>query len=457
MKIITYEGVRGVECINKETTPVKQRCDDGVLGDVPSTKIGSGVFLMSSSPRTSISSPPKCSSYSVCGSVIMTIALPFMSLGWIEMSPPGTTSSFNQRQVYFNRLEKKSWRNLGQQSRIDSMASFVFLMDRVCPPFKKFISDHIESTPENSELHKLDLSARSEQPVNWEVFEAQKKQIQDALNAQTFHQFSAYAQQQFPGQPEQQSALIRQLQEQHYQQYMSQVYAQQAEAAVPESERRVAASTAERLDEERARDDDSDVSDEEPGDDLPSNPEIAPASLWNRKDIVEFKNAIKKEGSEGIIKVGYGETVTVRVPTHEDGTCLFWEFATDYYDIGFGVYFEWTIADSNQVSIHVSESDDEEEYDEAAAAAGVEGGSLPAQGTNPAVGDVESGGPTRAFRDPNKPRQDEIIPVYRRDCHEEVYAGSHSYPGRGVYLLKFDNSYSLWRSKTLYYRVYYSK
>jgi hypothetical protein len=46
---------------------------------------------------------------------------------------------------------------------------------------------------------------------------------------------------------------------------------------------------------------------------------------------------------------------------------------------------------------------------------------------------------------------------FRRDCHEEVYAGSHSYPGQGVYLLKFDNTYSLWRSKTLYYRVYYTR
>lgn len=52
---------------------------------------------------------------------------------------------------------------------------------------------------------------------------------------------------------------------------------------------------------------------------------------------------------------------------------------------------------------------------------------------------------------------DEIVPVYRRDCHEEVYAGSHQYPGRGVYLLKFDNSYSLWRSKSVYYRVYYTR
>ncbi|WKY09724.1 hypothetical protein Q1695_002240 [Nippostrongylus brasiliensis] len=265
-----------------------------------------------------------------------------------------------------------------------------------------------------------------------------------------------------------QSALIRQLQEQHYQQYMSQVlvplpqvaplqvYAQQAEAAVPESERRATVNANELDEEQRAHDDDSDVSDEEPGDDLPSNPEIAPASLWNRKDIVEFKNTIKKEGSEGIIKVGHGETVTVRVPTHEDGTCLFWEFATDYYDIGFGVYFEWTIADSNQVSIHVSESDEEDEYDETAGE-GVEGGAPHVPGGNAAVGDVESGGPHRRARDPSKPKQDEIIPVYRRDCHEEVYAGSHSYPGRGVYLLKFDNSYSLWRSKTLYYRVYYSK
>ena len=50
-----------------------------------------------------------------------------------------------------------------------------------------------------------------------------------------------------------------------------------------------------------------------------------------------------------------------------------------------------------------------------------------------------------------------IIPIYRRDSHEEVYAGSHAYPGKGVYLLKFDNSYSLWRSKTLYYRVYYTR
>lgn len=56
-----------------------------------------------------------------------------------------------------------------------------------------------------------------------------------------------------------------------------------------------------------------------------------------------------------------------------------------------------------------------------------------------------------------KPRVDEILPTVRRPCNDEVMVGSHLYPGRGVYLLKFDNSYSLFRSKTLFYRVYYTR
>jgi len=180
----------------------------------------------------------------------------------------------------------------------------------------------------------------------------------------------------------------------------------------------------------------------------------------------------------------------VRVPTHEEGVSLFWEFATDSYDIGFGLYFEWTVAENNNVTVHVSESDEDEDEFEggmegAGGDAGVEGGASPRPGGGAGgtggVGDVESGGGIGAGsprpRDPNKPRVDEIIPVFRRESHMEVFAGSHAYPGVGVYLLKFDNSYSLWRSKTLYvsgkegergldglpngcrfqYRVYYSK
>uniref|UniRef100_A0A915K2M8 G patch domain-containing protein 11 n=1 Tax=Romanomermis culicivorax TaxID=13658 RepID=A0A915K2M8_ROMCU len=131
--------------------------------------------------------------------------------------------------------------------------------------------------------------------------------------------------------------------------------------------------------------------------------------------------------------------IHVRVPTHEEGTCLFWEFATDDYDLGFGLYFEWTLAESNTVTVHVTESD-EEDFEENA--------------NEDKKGDVEVGKSAQEAQS-CKPQTDEIVPVYRRDCHEEVHAGSHVYPGRGVYLLKFDNTYSLWRSKCLYYRIYY--
>jgi len=66
-------------------------------------------------------------------------------------------------------------------------------------------------------------------------------------------------------------------------------------------------------------------------------------------------------------------------------------------------------------------------------------------------GDVEKGSKTLS-----NSNLGEILPVYRQDSHLLVHGGSHDFPGEGTYLLKFDNSYSLWRNKTLYYRVYYS-
>lgn len=67
------------------------------------------------------------------------------------------------------------------------------------------------------------------------------------------------------------------------------------------------------------------------------------------------------------------------------------------------------------------------------------------------VGDVERG--SKSYL---RNRYGEIMPVYRRDSHREVQAGSHDYPGEGIYLLKFDNSYSLLRNKTLFFHVFYT-
>mgnify|MGYP001793001115 CR=1 FL=1 len=120
------------------------------------------------------------------------------------------------------------------------------------------------------------------------------------------------------------------------------------------------------------------------------------------------------------------------------GTCLFWEFATEYYDLGFGVNFEWSQADTKNITVEVNESDDQDSE--------VNEDDEKPQNADGGVANPQA-----------KIRVDEILPVIRRPCNDEVIVGSHMYPGKGVYLLKFDNSYSLFRSKTLYYRVYYTR
>lgn len=67
--------------------------------------------------------------------------------------------------------------------------------------------------------------------------ESIKRQIQQALNEQTYDQFRKYAEQHYPGDPEKQGALVKQLQEQHYIQYMQQLQAvQRNEVAVKQDE-----------------------------------------------------------------------------------------------------------------------------------------------------------------------------------------------------------------------------
>ncbi|KAM6171049.1 protein TMED8 isoform 3-T3 [Erethizon dorsatum] len=172
-----------------------------------------------------------------------------------------------------------------------------------------------------------------------------------------------------------------------------------------------------------------------------SPPLMAPPCIWTFAKVKEFKSKLGKEKNSRLV-VKRGEVVTIRVPTHPEGKRVCWEFATDDYDIGFGVYFDWTPVTSTDITVQVSDSsedeeeeeDDEEEIEEP----------VP-------VGDVE-----RGSRSSLRGRYGEVLPVYRRDSHRDVQAGSHDYPGEGIYLLKFDNSYSLLRNKTLYFHIYYT-
>lgn len=352
-----------------------------------------------------------------------------------------------------------AWQNLGDISKEQAMEGFIVLLDKLCPLFTTVVEaqrrdieeklrlkreEEARKVEEERRLKELDEQRKKEEEARLRE-EIQRRQIQDALNQQTYYQFKMYAEQQYPGNPEQQGVLIRQLQEQHYHQYMQQLHQNQlvVEDQIPEI------NTATIEDPEKEKPTETDETEttlnEENSDELSHNyPPIAPPKMWTRQGVDAFKERIRREDGDAVIKVGHGEVVTVRVPTHEDGFCVFWEFATDGYDIGFGLYFEWSKPDTSLVSVHISDSEGEDEEDYV-------------YGTKD---DLESG-VTNAVIQPNRkpllPHISEIVPMYRRDSQEEVYAGSHRYPGQGVYLLKFDNSYSFWRSKMLYYRVYYTQ
>ncbi|OPJ72208.1 Golgi resident protein GCP60 [Patagioenas fasciata monilis] len=363
---------------------------------------------------------------------------------------------------------RKEWAALGNMSKQKAMTEFVKLLNRCCHLFSTYVTSHkIEKEEQEKKRREEEERLRREEEERRRIeeerlrMEQQKQQIMAALNSQTAMQFQQYAAQQYPGNYEQQQILIRQLQEQHYQQYMQQLYQvqlAQQQAALQKQQEAVVAATGTPLTtaskgnapapgdtpsingqasahaDSPEKEMDSEALEEAlengPKDSVPV---IAAPSMWTRPQIKDFKEKIRQD-ADSVITVGRGEVVTVRVPTHEEGSYLFWEFATDNYDIGFGVYFEWTDSPNTAVSVHVSESSDDEDEEE-----------------------ENTSSEEKAKKNANKPQLDEIVPVYRRDCHEEVYAGSHQYPGRGVYLLKFDNSYSLWRSKTVYYRVYYTR
>ena len=350
---------------------------------------------------------------------------------------------------WFGNDRLKCWMELDNMKKTDAMADLVHLVDKTIPVFSPYMvalqkereeKERIKREEEErirvEELRKKEEEERKireeEERIRKEEEERKQKELeaqQEAenaaerekqkiiagLNAQTNAQFTSYAAQQHPGDRDAQTKLIEHLQDQHYDQYMAQLSECNENDPVP-----IPVQTTIGTKEIR----------------------IEPPSMWTRPQIRELKDQLRKD-SESVLTVGRGEVVTVRVPTHEEGAYLFWEFASDSYDLGFGVYFEWSNVKTNQVSVAVNESSDDEEYQES---------DDEEEGTT-THGDPEKGTGRRS----NRPPTDEIVPVYRRDCHIQVHAGSHQYPGSGVYLLKFDNSYSLWRSKTLYYRVYYTR
>ncbi|XP_034110116.1 Golgi resident protein GCP60 [Drosophila albomicans] len=411
------------------------------------------------------------------------------------------------------RDRQQHWQLLGDITREQAQEGFIDLLDTMCSAFRPYIEAVRQNRDDTlkDELRRMELEKearerreREQQQLLEEGYkeELQRRQLQDALNKQTYQQFKLYAEKQFPGNPEQQAVLIHQLQREHYHQYMQQLHLQQQSHPPPNSNQSEQEQMPPHQEPEKLPQQDqlqsgnnsnnnnsnSSVNLANAMEGLQLNEQqqqqhqqqhqheqqatahheveeyddyvmIRPAKIWTRPDIDQFKTEVSAGDGDGVITIGHGDTVTVRVPTNLNGKCIFWEFATDNYDIGFGIYFEWAKPITNEVTVHVSDSDEDEDCvdeDYLSTTEDLESGSLSHDRSVQAAAAAHNAASAAAAAASKAPISI-IVPIYRRECYNEVYVGSHSYPGEGVYLLKFDNSYSIWRSKTLYYRVYYER
>lgn len=203
-------------------------------------------------------------------------------------------------------------------------------MDRSCAAFKPYVEaikkdreekERLAQEQERRRIEQLELERQQE--INRKLLdeqksreEQQKRKLQDALNQQTYVQFRAYAEKQYPGNPEQQAVLIRQLQNEHYHQYMQQLHAQistekNEKINSPEQSNgdTVANSTASSVatnnvnlsPKENSQCDDKDEC--ESDQDSDGFPPVAPAQMWTKPDIEQFKTEVAAGKGEGIIKV----------------------------------------------------------------------------------------------------------------------------------------------------------
>eukprot|EP01134_Creolimax_fragrantissima_P008590 CFRG8590T1 len=114
----------------------------------------------------------------------------------------------------------------------------------------------------------------------------------------------------------------------------------------------------------------------------------------------EWKSQVITDPDNCLV-VPRGECVVIHVPASAANTTTWWEYATEAYDISFAVDFEY-INENGETVVQP------------------------------------------------------ILPPFRHELvdNRRITRGSHTTHRKGTYLLKFDNSYSLWRSKTVFYRLY---
>ena len=244
------------------------------------------------------------------------------------------------------RDRRIAWQNLGAISKTQAMEGFIDLLDRLCPLFRPYIEaikkdqeekQRLATEAERRQREQLELEKQLEneqrqieEQRNRE--EMQKRKLQDALNQQTYLQFRAYAEKQYPGNPEQQATLIRQLQNEHYHQYMQQLHAQMSgeknDRPSGKGENEDAengqcngiGSNASTLGEQTpitAKETAFEEKEQDSDCDSDGFAVISPPDMWTKPNILEFKAEVANGKGEGVIKV----SVSVSRLRFNDGQC----------------------------------------------------------------------------------------------------------------------------------------
>ena len=96
---------------------------------------------------------------------------------------------------------------------------------------------------------------------------------------------------------------------------------------------------------------------------IAQRPPLKPPTTWTSAALKELKAKLRAE-EDSVVTVYRGDIMTVHVPTVPEAKKVCWEFATDGYDIGFGIYFDWSPVTSRSITVHISESSDDEDEEE---------------------------------------------------------------------------------------------
>lgn len=190
--------------------------------------------------------------------------------------------------------------------------------------------------------------------------------------------------------------------------------------------------------------------------DSPLQQSIAPvewplekAIIWTKKGVNELRDSLIGDKHGGAYVVKGGTLLNIQVPTDLSGKYIYFEFATEDYDIGFGMDFLYDTSSSTEplaMKIYEETDEDDDEIEELDLA------------NNDSCESSEAAKEEllrkRAERFSRIANTISIVPTYRRDSHMEVILCKHRYPSpRGWYIIKLDNTYSIMRSKSIFFRV----